>query len=186
MDKRDKLTRRKFGALVSAATVPMLSAQQNPEQAGTSTQTPARPALGNWNRPLAPETPPFEGPLEFSREDLTIKAEPFPMTQVRLLPNSIYHDAQEWNRGYMGRLAVDRLLYTFRANAGLPVGSAKPLGGWEQPDNRQRSSELRGHFWAIIFRPARNWPQRRHEAKAKADYIVAELAKCQRSWAANT
>ena len=37
-------------------------------------------------------------------------------------------------------------LYTFRANAGLPVGSAKPLGGWEQPENGQRSSELRGHF----------------------------------------
>ena len=36
--------------------------------------------------------------------------------------------------------------YTFRVNAGLPVGSATPLGGWEQPENGKRSSELRGHF----------------------------------------
>ena len=30
------------------------------------------------------------------------------MTQVRLLP-SMFYDAQEWNRGFMSRLAVDRL-----------------------------------------------------------------------------
>ena len=49
------------------------------------------------------------------------------MSQVKLLPGSVYYDAKEWNRGYMARLGTDRLLYTFRANAGLPVGSAKPL-----------------------------------------------------------
>ena len=46
----------------------------------------------------------------------------------------------------MQRLDPDRLLYTFRANAGLPTGDAKPLGGWEQPENGTRASELRGHF----------------------------------------
>ena len=132
------LSRRTFGTLL-AATGPAaaaLSAQQN--------QAP--PAPGNFRRPLAPETPAFEGPLEFTRRNVSPRAEPFPMPQVRLLPGSVYHDAQEWNRGYMERLAEDRLLLTFRANAGLPVGSAKPLGGWEQPENGQRSSELRGHF----------------------------------------
>jgi len=103
------------------------------------------------------------------------------MPQVRLLPDSIFHDAQEWNRGYMGRLAADRLLYTFRANAGLPTGSAPPLGGWEQPENGQRSSELRGHFGghflsasALLFASTGD-----AEAKAKADYLVAEMARCQ-------
>jgi hypothetical protein len=68
------------------------------------------------------------------------------LKQVRLLPGTVFHDAQEWNRGYMARLPPERLLYTFRVNAGLPVGSATPLGGWEQPENGKRSSELRGHF----------------------------------------
>src|SRR5260370_23310319 len=132
-----RLSRRSFGAILAAAgpAAAALEAQQNP--------TPAAP--GNFQRPRAPETPAFEATLEFTREHVARRAEPFPMAQVRLLPNSVYHDAQEWNRGYMERLSADRLLYTFRANAGLPVGSAKPLGGWEQPENGQRSSEWRGH-----------------------------------------
>jgi DUF1680 family protein len=102
------------------------------------------------------------------------------MGQVRLLPGSVYHDAQEWNRGYMSRLAADRLLYTFRANAGLPLADAKPLGGWEQPENGQRSSELRGHFPGhFLTASAQLAANGDREAKAKGDYLVAELAKCQ-------
>jgi hypothetical protein len=102
------------------------------------------------------------------------------MQQVRLLPNSVYADAQEWNRGYMSRLEADRLLYTFRANAGLPVGTAKPLGGWEQPENGERSSELRGHFPGhFLSASAQLAASGDQEAKAKGDYMVAELAKCQ-------
>jgi uncharacterized protein len=103
------------------------------------------------------------------------------MSRVRLLPGSVFYNAQQWNRGYMGRLEADRLLYTFRVNAGLPAGSAKPLGGWEQPENGRRSSELRGHFGghflsasALAYAATGD-----EEAKAKADYMVAELAKCQ-------
>src|ERR1019366_9377712 len=110
------LSRRTFGALL-AATGPAagaLAAQQNP----------APPAPGNFRRPLAPETPAFEGTLEFTRKNVAPRAEPFPMPQVRLLPNSVYHDAQEWNRGYMERLAADRLVHTFPANAGLAPSAA--------------------------------------------------------------
>jgi uncharacterized protein len=173
---KPNLSRRKFGVLLTAgAAAPALVAQQNPQRQGG---TPSAP--GNFRRPIAPDTPAFEGKLDFTRNEIAPKAEPFPMTQVRLLPNSIFHDAQEWNRGYMARLEADRLLYTFRANAGLPVGSAKPLGGWEQPENGQRSSELRGHFpghfLSASAQLAANGDQ---DAKAKGDYIVAELAKCQ-------
>lgn len=141
---------------------------------------PNRAAPGSFRRPLVPDTPPFEGPIEFRRHDAALQAEPFPMSQVRLLPGSVYHDAQEWNRGYMARLAADRLLYTFRVNAGLPTGSAKPLGGWEQPENGQRSSELRGHFMGhYLSASAQLAANGDTEAKSKADYLVAELAKCQ-------
>lgn len=176
MHKPKDLSRRRFGAILStAAAVPALVAQQNAQQLpGTP------PAPGNFRRTLGPDTPPFDAKIEFARKDVAGSAEAFPMGQVRLLPGSIYHEAQEWNRGYMSRLAADRLLYTFRANAGLPVGSAKPLGGWEQPENGQRSSELRGHFPGhFLTASAQLAANGDKEAGAKGDYLVAELAKCQ-------
>ena len=96
------------------------------------------------------------------------------MTAVRLAPGPVY-DAQEWNRGVLRRLPVDRLVHNFRVNAGLS-SSAEPLGGWEKPD-----CELRGHFTghflsACALMYASTGDQ---EIKAKGDAIVAELAKCQ-------
>src|SRR5690348_4830744 len=93
--QKKRVTRRSFGAAVGAglAAVPgfaQQTAQQTPEAA--QGQQPARPAgPGNWRRPLAPDTPAFDGPLSFTRADMTLKAVPFPMTQVRLLPGSIYY-----------------------------------------------------------------------------------------------
>jgi DUF1680 family protein len=167
---------------MSGAVLPALIAQgevqheAKPESLNNSTS----PAPGNFRRPLVPDTPPFEGKLEFVRKDVELKVLPFPMAQVRLLSGSIFHDAQEWNRGYMSRLPADRLLYTFRVNAGLPTGRAEPLGGWEQPENGQRSSELRGHFVGhYLSATAQLAANGDKKAKAKGDYMVAELAKCQ-------
>ena len=176
MSKSDFVSRRSFGAVLAGAgvAIPALAAQQAPQQ------VPAAAPPGPPRRPLVPDTPPFEGPLEFARKPAISRAEPFPMKQVRLLPNSVYADAHEWNRGYMARLEADRLLYTFRANAGLPVGAAKPLGGWEQPENGQRASELRGHFPGhFLSASAQLAANGDKEAQAKGDYMVAELAKCQ-------
>ena len=98
MRKSTSLSRRRFGAILSAtaAAVPVVVAQQNVQQLpGTP------PAPGNFRRPLAPDTPAFEGKIEFRRKDVAARAEAFPMGQVRLLPGSVYHDAQEWNSGYV-------------------------------------------------------------------------------------
>ena len=108
------LTRRAFGAVLAA---PALLAQEPAPRQGT-----------------VPEAAPFDASLSFSRHDVAPKVEPFPMTQVRLLDGP-FHEAQEWNRGYMKRLPADRLLHNFRLNAGLP-SSAEPLGGWEEPKRR--------------------------------------------------
>ena len=171
------LTRRRFGVLaVAGAAATALSAQEVQQPNAAST----RLAPGSFQRPLVPDTPAFDAPLDFTRRDVAPRVQPFPMSQVRILPNNVYFDSQEWNRGYMGRLSADRLLYTFRANAGLPVGSAKPLGGWEQPENGQRSSELRGHFSGhFLSASAQLAAMGDKEAKAKGDYMVAEMAKCQ-------
>lgn len=83
--------------------------------------------------------------------------------------------AQEANRTYLHFLDADRLLHTFRLNAGLPAPGA-PLGGWEAP-----ACEVRGHFighylsaCALMYASAGD-----ESLKAKAEAMVAELAKCQ-------
>ena len=132
-----RLSRRDFGLWVAAGSaVPAVMAQQASPASGPN------PNTSQQRRGTIPEIPPFQGPIEFTRRDVPLRAEPFPMTEVRLLPG-VYQDAQKWNRGYMARLEANRLLYNFRANAGLPNGNAKPLGGWEQPANQDHSSEAR-------------------------------------------
>jgi DUF1680 family protein len=163
------ITRRGFGTVVAAAAG---------AATGMAQQTNNVPSLPRRN--LAPDTPAFAGPLEFAFKRVPLRIEPFPTQHVRLLADSSYGEAHEWNRSYMFRLEADRLLYTFRANAGLPTGAAKPLGGWEQPENGQRSSELRGHFVGhFLSATAQLAAGGDQEARSKGDYMVAELAKCQ-------
>ena len=163
------LTRRGFAAALtaSAAATPLLAQAQTPP-------APPVPNTTTQRRGTAPEVPPFEGTLDFKRQDAAVKVQPFAMTQVRLLPGP-YQQAEEWNRGYLHRLNADRLLHTFRVNAGLP-STAEPLGGWEEP-----KGELRGHFTghflsacALTYASTGD-----KEVKDKGDYMVAELAKCQ-------
>ena len=171
------LSRRHFGVLVAAGAAAIALVGQEVQQPNAAS---TRVAPGSFLRPLVPDTLAFDGPLEFTRRDVAARVQPFPMSQVRLLPNNVYFDSHEWNRDYMARLPADRLLYTFRANAGLPVGLVKPLGGWEQPENGQRSSELRGHFGGhFLSASAQLAATGDKEAKAKGDYMVAEMAKCQ-------
>src|SRR5436309_987092 len=90
------LTRREFAGVVAAgAALPRLVTAQNPPQTRQPDGTPPP------QRRLVPETPPFGTSLELSLKPIAARVAPFPMTQVRLLPNSIDHDAQELNRGYM-------------------------------------------------------------------------------------
>src|SRR5690242_14165145 len=85
-------------------------------------------------------TPPvFDRIAPSSLAPVTPAATRFRLDQVRLL-DSPFLTAQHWNIGYVKRLDPDRLLHTFRLNAGLP-STAAPLGGWEDP-----TCELRGHF----------------------------------------
>jgi DUF1680 family protein len=104
-----------------------------------------------------------------------LRALPFDLEAVRLLPGPFRH-AMELDERYLLALDVDRLLHSFRINAGLP-SSAKPLGGWEEP-----KVELRGHFaghylsaCALMFASTGD-----ERFKAKGDQLVSGLAECQR------
>ena len=187
--KSPRLNRRKFAAVLAAsgAAAPAVLAEQ--QTAPPMQQPPGVAPNPNTSvqqqqqqrRVATAEAMPFDAPIEFARKDVSIRAQPFPMTRVRLLPGSVFHDPQEWNRGYMSRLPVDRLVYNFRANAGLPVGNTEPFGGWEMKDDGQRGSELRGHFTGHFLSASANlWASTGDKAaKAKGDELVAELAKCQ-------
>src|SRR5579885_1035409 len=109
------------------------------------------------------------------QEGVNWKVVPFPMSQVRLRKGP-FMDALEADRRYLLMLPQDRLLHTFRVNAGL-ASSAVPFGGWESPD-----CELRGHFTgghylsacALMYASTGD-----EEVKKRGDAMVAELAKCQ-------
>lgn len=172
-----RFNRRSFVSALAAsgAAAPALAAQPP--------QTPPAPGAGFFQRrELPPESMPFQGPLLFTRRDVPLTVQPFPMTQVRLSEGP-FKDAQEVNRRVLLRTPADRLLHNFRVNAGLP-SSAEPLGGWEQEPKAplpHRPSELRGHYTghflsACGFMYASTGDK---ELKAKGDYLVAELAKCQ-------
>lgn len=190
MHKPKSLSRRSFAAVLTAsgAAAPALVAQQQATPPAQQTPPPAGPPNPNTavqqqqqqRRGPAPDVPPFQAPIEFTRKDVPARVQPFPMTQVKLLPSPCT-EAAEWNRGYMRRLPADRLLYNFRENAGLPVGSAQPFGGWEQKASGQRGSELRGHFTGHFLSASAQLyaSMGDQEAKAKGDELVAELAKCQ-------
>ena len=186
--KLNPLDRRQFASLLAGAgaLAPALLGQEAVhEPAGQKPPPPPQnePARGAPNtsqqrRGTLPEMPPFEETITFTRYEVAPNVRPFPMAQVRVLGGP-YKLAQEWNLGYMHRLEADRLVRNFLVNAGLP-STAKPLGGWEQ-DTPGRAGELRGHFTghylsALALMYASTGDE---HVKAKGDYMVAELAKCQ-------
>lgn len=173
-----RISRRSFaGAMAGAGAAATLAAQQQPAAPQT-----AVPPLTAVPRPAGPpaEVAPFSAPIEFTRRDVPLKAQPFPMQQVRVT-GGVFKAAQDANRGYMSRLSADRMLYNFRRNAGLDVKNAEPLGGWEAASDGKHGTELRGHFIGHFLSASAHLYAATGDAdaKAKADYMVAELAKVQ-------
>jgi len=127
-----------------------------------------------WNNV---DTPPVFARIERATvRPIAPRAQIFASRDVRLLDGP-FAQAHNANLTYLRRLDPDRLLHTFRLNAGLP-SEAKPLGGWEEP-----KGELRGHFighylsgCALAF--AANGDA---EFRARGDHVVAVLAACQKA-----
>ena len=102
---------------------------------------------------------------------------PFPLSSVRLT-ESVFKTAAQANERYLDSLTADRLLHSFRLTAGIP-STAKPYGGWEQPD-----CELRGHFTgghylsavALAYGSSGNT-----DLRDKGNAVVAGLAACQKT-----
>jgi DUF1680 family protein len=110
-----------------------------------------------------------------NREIVAWKVLPFPLKQIRL-GDGPCKIAMEADRQYMRSLPPDRLLHTFRINAGLS-SSAEPLGGWEKPDCELRGHYAGGHYLsacALMYASCGD-----EDLKKNASTVVAELGKCQ-------
>jgi DUF1680 family protein len=102
------------------------------------------------------------------------RLEPFPLTDVRLLDGP-FLAMQMRGLDYLVSLDPDRLLHTFRLNAGIPT-TAKPYGGWEGPNVELRGHSL-GHYLtacALAFEATGD-----ERLKPRAVAITAELRKVQ-------
>ena len=114
------------------------------------------------------------------KPSVELKAYPFGLKQVRLLAGP-FKDAMDRDLKYMLSLVPDRLLHSFRITAGLP-SSAQPYGFWELPDGELRGHTTGHYLSACAFMFASTGDAK---IKANADYIVAELAKCQKALGAS-
>src|SRR5579872_4890284 len=112
---------------------------------------------------------------QFTREKVAWKVLPFPLKQVRL-GDGPCKIAMEADRRFLSSLPPDRLVHTFRINAGLP-SSAEPLGGWEKPDCELRGHYVGGHYLsacALMYASCGD-----ENLKKNAATVVSELGKCQ-------
>lgn len=104
-------------------------------------------------------------------------AEAFDATRVRLLPGSPFHDRQELHRrGYLAAFDCDKLLFHYRALAGLlqPAGVQGGYDGWDSGFIR---GHLIGHYLSAASRLAAATGD--ETFRRRVDYLVEELGKCQ-------
>ncbi|MCW0482391.1 glycoside hydrolase family 127 protein [Gaoshiqia sediminis] len=117
------------------------------------------------------------------KESAPIKAYAFEMSDIILLPSRFTENMERESHWIMS-LGVDRLLHSFRTNAGVYAGleggydSVEKLGGWESLD-----CELRGHTTGhILSGLAMLYATTGEEQyKLKADSLVAGLAEVQQA-----
>ncbi|WP_307848844.1 beta-L-arabinofuranosidase domain-containing protein [Microbispora oryzae] len=110
-----------------------------------------------------------------ARADIGVSAYAFDLGQVRLT-NGRWMDNQNRTLSYLKFVDVDRLLYNFRANHRLSTNGAAANGGWDAPSFPFRT-HVQGHFltaWAQAYAVLGDTT-----CRDKANYMVAELAKCQ-------
>ncbi len=107
-------------------------------------------------------------------DKVPIKALSFDLKDVKLLESPFLAN-QKTEVKWLLSLNNNRLLHTFRLNAGLP-SKAKPLGGWEEP-----TVELRGHSTGHVLSGLALMYASTGEQifKLKGDSLVTELMKIQ-------
>src|SRR5271157_1877563 len=105
---------------------------------------------------------------------VALEAEPFPLQNVRLLEGPFRH-AMELDHTYLLSLEPDRLLHSFRLNAGLS-STARPYGGWMTP-GRVSCAEFVGHYLSACAMMCASTGD--EQLKQNADQVVSGFRECQ-------
>lgn len=115
--------------------------------------------------------------LFFLHSVFTGDAQELDATRVRLLPGSPFYDRQESHRtNYLASWNCDKLLFNYRALAGLPQPNGVD-GGYDGWDSGFIRGHMAGHYLSAASRMAVATGDASY--REKANYMVAELAKCQ-------
>ncbi|KAK3268078.1 hypothetical protein CYMTET_23395 [Cymbomonas tetramitiformis] len=111
-----------------------------------------------------------------AQKRFTAPLEAIPLGDIRLTGENQFSRAERTNLKYLEMLSPDRLLWSFRRQAKLPVKD-KPYEGWEHPGN-----ELRGHFVGhYLSASAMAWASTGSEMlRVNMEQVVAGLEECQR------
>ncbi|MEI7901041.1 MAG: beta-L-arabinofuranosidase domain-containing protein [bacterium] len=102
---------------------------------------------------------------------------PFPLSQTRLLDGD-FKAAMQTNLKALEEIGVERALYCFRFQAGLPTREAKPLESWARPEpGGAFPGFYEGHYLSAL---SLAYAQTGDPALLeRVTYMVAELGKCQ-------
>jgi DUF1680 family protein len=128
---------------------------------------------------IAPRVAPVAPVAQAPAPSVGPRLEPFALRDVRLLDGP-FLEIQRRGLAYLLSLDPDRLLHTFRLNAGLPT-TAKPYGGWEAPKVELRGHSL-GHYLTACALAWEATGDERLRTRARA--ITAELRRVQLALAA--
>ncbi|WP_373466080.1 beta-L-arabinofuranosidase domain-containing protein [Streptomyces sp. V3I8] len=101
---------------------------------------------------------------------------PFRPADVRLLESPFLANMRR-TCAYLLFVDADRLLHTFRLNAGLP-SAAEPCGGWEAPDVQLRGHTT-GHLLSALAQAYAGTGDDAYAVKSRS--LVSALAECQRA-----
>jgi DUF1680 family protein len=147
---------RQETTLIKPASMFLIVAAIFPFAASAQSQSPSKP-----------------NPAIASEENI-LKADPLPMTDVRLLGGPLKH-AQDLDAKYLLELEPDRMLAYLRERAKLQP-KAKPYGGWDGA-GRQLTGHIAGHYLSAVSLMYAATGDARF--KERADYIVAQLKEVQ-------
>ncbi len=104
-------------------------------------------------------------------------AQPLDAARVRLLPGNAFYERQELYRtNYLASWNCDKLLFHYRALAKLPQPE-DVKGGYDGWDSGFIRGHMAGHYLSAAARMAAATGDA--SFREKANYMVAELAKCQ-------
>ena len=106
---------------------------------------------------------------------------PVPIRDVQI-QGGIFKDSMEVGRKVLHSLDVDRMLYAFRFQAGLPTLGAKPYESWATPEPYGAFPGFyESHYLSAISKMSANFFDDDKVLRSRVHAMVRELGKCQRA-----